>query len=117
MATWTEAQVVNAALERLGVKAAGQSAGAEDYASMLAAWRSLYPRLRRKGHALWPIDEVEEEAQELVATVLADIKANQFGFTGQRRMELAADAKMARAELAEQASGDKHDTPIVSEYF
>ena len=117
MATWTQAQVVNAALERLGVKAKGQSAAAEDYSAMNNAYLSLYPQLRRKGHAPWAIGEVEEEAQQPLIDVLAGALAGEYGFTGQRRAELAAAARQGKRDLAEQAAGDKHPVPIVAEYF
>lgn len=117
MATWTAAQVSDAVLERLGVKALGNSASGEDSAKATAAYTSFYYQLRRKSHAPWAIGAVAEEAQQPLAAAVAARLAGEYGITGQRRLELDADGRRGEMDLAEMAAGDKQNAPIVGSYF
>lgn len=117
MANWTDDDVINGALEHLGLKPSGQGASAEDFALVESAYNSIYPQLRRLGLAPWAIDSVEEEAQQPLAKYVASQVAVKFGFTGERLMAIKFDGDLGFRELQEQAAGDRANVPLKAYYF
>lgn len=117
MANWTDDDVVNGALEHLGIKPSNQSADAESFLTGTNCYASVYPQLRKMGLAPWASDSVEEEAQQPLAKYLAAQLAVKFGFTGERLMAIKFDGDLGLRELTEQAAGDRQVVPIRNNYF
>lgn len=111
MATLTRAQMGDRILENLGLKAAGQSARAEDATTALEAFDGVYQRLRRTGQAPFPTSAVPEYAQRpLIAIASYELK-DHYGIAGERLQSLAEAFQRATNDLAAQTSG-KHDPRV-----
>jgi len=117
MADWTKTQLADKTLEYLGVKAAGQSASAEDNALAQEVAQSVYEQLRKTGLAPFAISAVPEWAQMQLKKIIAADLCGNFGISGQRRVEYMQDKMAGIRELAVQCAGYKHPIPVRAKYF
>jgi hypothetical protein len=88
-------QLVNRALEELGVVGAGQPASAEDYAVVNAAIESVMSDLATRDIWQWGNpDEYDEDAFEHLAVLLANAKARPFGKAPDEQVRLLAERRL-----------------------
>lgn len=116
MANLTKAQLADRVLEKLRVKAAGQSARAEDKSLAEQAIDSAHAELRKRGLVPFATSAIPEWAQRpLIAWVAAEI-SEEFGKQmGEADKEMRKS--VAERRLEKHVSGYRHPIPIVAEYF
>jgi hypothetical protein len=107
MADMTRAEMIDFVLEHLGVKAASQTARAEDQITAGKAIDSLHSRLQKKGLASFLISAFPDWAQMPFAQCVAVELATPFKLPMESRQQFEADAPRGLKELAEQAQGKK----------
>ena len=115
MATLTRAEAIGRVLELIGVKAAGQSASAEDESLAGEVFDAAYERLNREGLAPFSTTAIPEWAQYQLECIAAFECGPFFGLGGERLGMLAAKADAGRVELARQAlklKAAKAATPV-----
>lgn len=114
---WTGVQLRNAALERLGVKALGQTAAAEYASRMDDIWTSLYSQLYAEQLLLFDSDSVADWAQQPLVKILAAEAAPEFGFVGPRLAGILGAGAEGMRELATQARGKRKRIPAKANFF
>ena len=117
MATLTRVQIADRALEALNVKAAGNSAVAEDGNLATEKTDAVYARLRREGLAPFSLSAVPEWAQTQLVNLVASDMAPSFGVSAETLMGLGINAMMARKELALQVSNAAAPNPVRVEFL
>lgn len=117
MATLTQSEMANRALEVLGVKHAGQDPSNEDSNRAQEAVLSAWYRLRKEGVAPFAVSAVPEWAQTALAHIVALDLAAVFGVSGERYQLLAAGALQGRRDMATQAAGKRHYVPVEFDEF
>ena len=117
MANWTAAQLRNAALERLGVKARGQGAAAEDAAAADQAWATKHPQLLAEDLINFAIGAIPEYAQGPLEKIIAGELAEAYGFHGSRLAAHERTALQGMRELEKQSSGKRFQHEIRAEFF
>jgi len=117
MATWSKAELAAAVLERLGAKAAGQPASAEDQVKTEAAIDSVHAELRRLNKAPFALATIPEWAQLALEEYMAGRLSGVFGITGQRRIEVENDAARGWQTLCAQTSAGRPRAPIRARHF
>jgi hypothetical protein len=118
MATKTQADIAALVLEALGVKAASQSASAEDTAAASDAVSSAYYRLRYEQKAPFSLSSIPEWAWIPLRDFVARDLVNTFGISGDRLQSIHASASRADRDFAIQTAG-LHDprVTIVPRWF
>lgn len=118
MATMTAAEMADRVLENLGIKAAGESASAEDATLAIEAVTSVRAELVRDGIAQWAADVIPEWAQLPVRDLVSFELRNAFGLAGERRAAIESAYGPALAKLQRQTAG-KHDPRVrtVARYY
>jgi hypothetical protein len=117
MATLTRAQVVDRALEAIGVKAAGQSSLTVDSDRAGESFDTVYYMLRKEGLAPFAISAVPEWAQSaLIHMTAADI-APSYGIGGERLALVANMASKGRTDLATQVAATIAPIRTTTEFF
>lgn len=111
MATKTRIELAAMTLEALGVKAAGQSASAEDTATVVTAIDGILSRLKRDERAPFAVDSVPDWAWAPLRDMAAYAVRSDFGLTGERLGEVLRSNAEARSEWYKQTAG-KHDPRI-----
>lgn len=117
MATWSQAEWVQASLERLGIVGAGEAPSAEDTDLVTEVSDSLYPQLRTEGLAPFAVSAISEWAQQPFAKLLAYEAKDYFGITGQRAQILAAGAVEGRRELSRQMQGGRRNLRVKAKFY
>lgn len=117
MANLTRQQITDRALETLGIKAAGQSALAEDGNRGLEAFDAVYYRLRKEGLSPFATSAVPEWAQTQLINLIAWELAPGFGVSAGRSQLLAEAAQRATRDLERQVAGFRHPIPIKTDYY
>lgn len=113
MATLTKAQLRDLVLEHIGVKAAGQSASAEDAAAVETAIDAAHAQLRKFGLVPFATSAIPEWAQIPLRDYVAGDIGHSFGFGD----AFKPGQTLAERELARQVSGYRHPLKIRTEYF
>lgn len=117
MATLAKSEVADRALEAIGIKAAGQSAAAEDANRAQESVDSVYQMLRKEGLAPFAVATVPEWAQPALIHLVAFDLAATFGLSGDRLQSVSSLAQKGHSDLATQVFGKRHPAPIKAEYF
>lgn len=117
MATLTRAEIVDLALEAVGVKPAGVDAAGEDTLIGQKAFDSVYNRLRKFGLAPFDDDAVPEWAWSPFTNAIAADMAPRFGLTGNRLNEWVGMGRAGEREMARQVAGFRHPVAIKGSYF
>lgn len=107
-----EAELIDFVLETLGIKAAGDSATAEDSASATIVIESLHDRLTGDGLVAFELSAIPKWATVPLATMAAYELGPVFGITGERLQDLASRYNGARDELARQTAAKKPPLPV-----
>lgn len=93
-------ELVNRALEELGVVGAGQTASAEDYAVIDAAVEPVMSDLATRDIWVWgDPDEYDEDAFEHLAVLLANAKARPFGKQPSEETRIMAERRLRQLSL------------------
>jgi hypothetical protein len=91
----TREELVNRALEELGVVGAGQTAAAEDYAVVDDAVEPVMSDLATRDVWVWgDPDEYDEDAFEHLAVLLANAKARPFGKEPSEEIRIMAERRL-----------------------
>lgn len=113
MADLTRAEMIDRVLEHIGVKAAGQSAKAEDSALVGEAVDAAHDRLNKFGLVPFATSAIPAWAQIPFRDYVAGDIGQSFGY-GER---FRAGQIMGERELAKQCAGYKHNKRTRAEYF
>lgn len=88
-------QLVNRALRKLGVLAAGQAAEAEDYSAVDDTVESVMSDLASRNIWQWgDPDQIDEDAFEHLADLLANSNAKDFGAQPDETARLLAESRL-----------------------
>lgn len=88
-------ELVNRALKELGVVGSGQTASAEDYATIDEAVEPVMSDLATRDVWVWgDPDEYDEDAFEHLAVLLANAKARSFGKAPSEETRLMAESRL-----------------------
>lgn len=117
MATKTRAEMISFMLEHIGVRAANQSARAEDSTLAGTVLDSLHTRLRKEGLAPYATSAFPEWAQIPFAEVAGPELAPSFRIGGEAYAVLEQRAAHGYREMQRQTSGYRHPIPIKGSYF
>lgn len=117
MATKLRAEMITMLLEHIGVKAAGQSARAEDEATAGVIVDSVYARLRKLNLANYATSAFPEWAQMPFIEVAAAECGSPFRLPSELMMKLDADREHGYRELYIQMQGRHHRAPTVARYY
>ncbi len=114
MADWTRADLIDDVLTRLGVKAAGESASAEDSNTAGAAADGVHEKLQGEGLAGFEISAIPEWAQTDMSRLVCAEIAEQYVPDVQKFLVLAGEAKRS---LRTQQSRKGHSMQIRACYY
>lgn len=117
MATWTKAEWATAALRRLLIVGAGQTASSEDLATAEQFADGLFAELRHRRLAVFPVTAIPEWAQTAMCTLLSWRMAPEYGIGGERLLMLKAGADQAMRDLITQIAKRKPRSRVVPRYF
>ncbi len=117
MADWTRANLIDRALEHIGVLAAGATVASADSTRAGEAIDSAHERLRKFGLAPFATSAIPPWAQMAFRDYVAGDLAQLFGLSGQRLMEFKSAATRAEFELARQVSGYKHKKRVTPDWY
>lgn len=112
MADLTRIEMIDRVLEHMGVKAAAQSASAEDAKLVGEVLDSLHERLRGEDLAPFETSAIPKWAQTPFKALVALEAAPSFSLAGAQLQNVAGAARMARSELVKARSGVMHPVPI-----
>jgi hypothetical protein len=114
VADWTRADLIDDVLTRLKVKAAGESASADDAKTAGDAADGAYEKLRGEGLAGFEISAIPEWAQTDMSRLVCAEIAEEYVPDVQKYLVLAAEA---RRSLRTQQSRTGHNLPIRACYY
>jgi hypothetical protein len=108
MADIAKAALRNRVLEHLNIVAAGATPATSDQTLVDEAIDAAWSRDRRFGTVPFPTSAIPDWAQKQMRAIVAFDVAPAYGITGQRFLELRAEAERAEFDLSRQVSGFKH---------
>ena len=113
MATLTQAELRNRILEHLGVKAAGQSASAEDSGLVDEALESSHSILRKFGLCPFALTAIPDWAQPGLRDYVAADVSPAFG----KAVDVIATKAVAERELSRQLARHKSELRTMPDYY
>ena len=114
MDDWTRADLIDNVLTRLGVKAAGEAATAEDSNTVGSASDGVHKKLQGEGLAAFELSAIPEWAQTDVSRLVCAEVAEVYGLDVKKYLALAGEAKRS---LRTQQSRTGHKLPIRACYY
>jgi hypothetical protein len=113
----TRAELVNAALGKLGALPAGQSPEAEDYSRVDGLVEPTIDDLAGRGITVASPDAIEDAAFVHLASILASNAADDMGVVGQEAVGLSQRAESAERKLRLMGRSEALDQPVKAKYY
>lgn len=117
MATLTRANIIDRALEALGVKAAGETAATNDTTRVGEAFDTIYDQIHKESLAPFATSAVPEWAQSALIHMTALESAASFGVSGDLLQSILMLARKGRQDLATQVAAVKQPVPVRVDYY
>lgn len=113
----TVAQIVDKALDRLGVLGTGQTSQSEDVERLTAAYNEVYAALSAKNLTTWDIDEqVPDEYVNPVVSMVAFARVDDYSVPDAKYQRITIANSAAIPEIRELQADNVYETQP-TEYF